>query len=97
MKLLQHVKTIVAFSNKRKRLDEVDNHHAMLESMQLAARIAYEHEKGQRVWGGDKTKEMPRVRKDFEVYQMVYCMEVVTFMTLLTTELSMKTTVQWMT
>jgi len=60
MKLLQHVKTIVAFSNKRKRLDEVDNHHAILESMQLAARIAYEHEKGQRVWGGDKTKEMPR-------------------------------------
>jgi len=35
--------------------------------MQLAARIAYKHEKRQRVWGGDKTKEMPRVRKDFEV------------------------------
>ena len=67
MKLLQHVKAIVAFSTKMKRLDEVNNHHAMLESMQLAGRIVYEHEKGQRVWGGDKTKEMPRVRKDFEV------------------------------
>ena len=58
MGLLEHVKAIVAFGNKRKRLDEIDNHQAIIESMQLGAQIAYEHETGHRVWGGDKTQAL---------------------------------------
>ena len=66
MKLLQHVKTIIAFSNKRKRIDAGDNHQAILESMQLATIIACEHESTNRVWGGNKKNEMLRVRKYFD-------------------------------
>ena len=66
MKLLRHVKTIIAFSNKRKRIDDGNNHQATLESMQPASIIVCEHKSTKRVWGGNKTIEMPRIRRDFE-------------------------------
>ena len=67
MKLLQHVKMVVAFTNKRKRMDYEDNQIDIIQSMQTAAILAYEHTYPKRVWGSDKQKEMPRERKSFEL------------------------------
>ena len=84
MKLLQHVKMVVAFTNKRKRMDYEDNQIDIIQSMQTAAILAYEHEFPKHVVGSDKQKEMPRERKSFELdialplspayFQRSYCM-----------------------
>lgn len=85
MKLAQDVKTIGAINNKKNRRVEHDNRHAILESRQHADRIAHEKGKRHRVWGGYKTQEMPRERRDFEVdiarplgptyFRRAYCMK----------------------
>ena len=67
MKLLQHVKMVVAFTNKRKRMDYEDNQIDIIQSMQTAAILAYEHEFPKHVVGSDKQKEMLRERKSFEL------------------------------
>ena len=66
MKLLQHVKAVVSFSNKRKRFYDEDHNQNIIESMRVATRLEYEHEQRSRDWGGDKKEEMSRERKYFE-------------------------------
>jgi len=75
---------VVAFTNKRKRMDYEDNQIDIIQSMQTTAILAYEYEFPKRVWGSDKQKEMPRERKNFELdialplspayFQRLYCM-----------------------
>ena len=65
MTLFEFVKIFFSFNQTKTRLDVIDNHAAILQSMNLGCRIAYEHESKQRIWGGDKRLEVPRERKDF--------------------------------
>lgn len=63
--LTSHIKSIVLFSKKRKRLDDVDRQASI--ELQNQMLIVSGIESNQRVWGGNKNIELPRVRKNFEV------------------------------
>ena len=63
--LLQQVKSIIQFSKKRKRHDEEDLHHTVLNSMSMGALLAYQHESNFRIHGGDKGTEIPQKQRDF--------------------------------
>ena len=67
MKLIKHVKLIIASSKKRKMIDDLVNHQrTIIQSTQLAPLIAYKYATYQWMWGGDKGKEVPCEQKDFE-------------------------------
>ena len=59
--LLELTRRIVLFNKRRKIIDLEDQRQAILKAEIL--QTTYSNE---RVWGGDKSTELPRVRKDFE-------------------------------